>query len=405
MKVRWIDSISVRLAIYAGISMLLTMVTDFILLFLLAYIRGRNLLQISIHSLEGVNQSVSVKSVHNSRQFIDILRITNQNVWNIVIILVMTILLFLLYYILITRPIVDEIRALLAGLHVMEKGDLTVHFPIYSNDELGQLAIALNKVQYTISQIHRQERKLEHTKDELITNVAHDLRTPLTSLKGYVDLLEKEDLTSEQREKYTRILSSKSDQLQGLIEALFEYTKYYGGEVQFHMQPINMSCFMEQITDEFYPDFCNAGLRCESHIVKDLYALGDGEKLARAFNNIFSNAVKYGKDGKLIQVNVREGEEEDEPSIIIEIINYGTIIEEKDISRLFEKFYRVEESRSLNTGGSGLGLAITKTIVERHRGKVSAASGEDGTVIRVVLPEIRKERNDETMDSMEKSEY
>lgn len=395
MKVRGIDSIAVRLSLYAAVSMILTVLTELLLLLFLAYIRGKNIF-ITEQMGSGMRSDV-IAAILEGREKMAIFRITSHNIWNVVIIVSMMVLLFLLYYILITRPIVDEVRILLTGLHTMKKGDLTVDFPVRSQDELGEMAAALNEVQHAIVRIQQQERELEHTKDELITNVAHDLRTPLTSLKGYVDLLAKEDLTKEQREKYTRILVSKTNQLQTLIEALFEYTQYYGGEVRFYMKPMNMSCFMEQMTDEFYQDFCNADLRCETQIEQELYVNGDGDKLARAFNNIFANAIKYGKDGKLIRVSVREDREKRE--VVIEVVNYGILIDSKDIERLFEKFYRVEESRSMNTGGSGLGLAITKTIIERHRGKVCAVSNEEGTMIQVRLPEFRKDAyNAESME-------
>lgn len=395
MKVRGIDSIAVRLSLYAAVSMILTVLTELLLLLFLAYIRGKNIF-ITEQMGSGMRSDV-IAAILEGREKMAIFRITSHNIWNVVIIVSMMVLLFLLYYILITRPIVDEVRILLTGLHTMKKGDLTVDFPVRSQDELGEMAAALNEVQHAIVQVQQQERELEHTKDELITNVAHDLRTPLTSLKGYVDLLAKEDLTKEQREKYTRILVSKTNQLQTLIEALFEYTQYYGGEVRFYMKPMNMSCFMEQMTDEFYQDFCNADLRCETQIEQELYVNGDGDKLARAFNNIFANAIKYGKDGKLIRVSVREDREKRE--VVIEVVNYGILIDSKDIERLFEKFYRVEESRSMNTGGSGLGLAITKTIIERHRGKVCAVSNEEGTMIQVRLPEFRKDAyNAESME-------
>lgn len=395
MKVKGIDSIAVRLSLYAAVSMILTVLTELLLLLFLAYIRGKNIF-VTKQMGRGIRSDV-IAAILEEREKMTIFRITSHNIWNVVIIVSMMVLLFLLYYILITRPIVDEVRILLTGLHTMKKGDLTVDFPVRSQDELGEMAAALNEVQHAIVRVQQQERELEHTKDELITNVAHDLRTPLTSLKGYVDLLAKEDLTKEQREKYTRILVSKTNQLQTLIEALFEYTQYYGGEVRFYMKPMNMSCFMEQMTDEFYQDFCNADLRCETQIEQELYVNGDGDKLARAFNNIFANAIKYGKDGKLIRVSVREDREKRE--VVIEVVNYGILIDSKDIERLFEKFYRVEESRSMNTGGSGLGLAITKTIIERHRGKVCAVSNEEGTMIQVRLPEFRKDAdNAESME-------
>ena len=321
----------------------------------------------------------------------DMFHVTDFNKVNIGIGIVLFLILFFLFYEIVSRSLVKEIHIILQGIANIKAGDLYEDITIKSQDEIGQLAESINEMKNSLRKLMEQERDVEQTKNDLITNVAHDLRTPLTSVRGYVDLLKKETITKEERNKYIQILATKTEQLQGLIEALFEYTKFCGGEIQLTMKPLNLSCFMEQMVDEFYPDFQNASLETEIEIEPNLYVMGDGEKLARAFNNILTNAIKYGADGKLIKVKVYQEETERQKQVVVDVVNYGRIIEKDDLKRIFDKFYRVESSRSLNTGGAGLGLVITRDIIEKHDGMVTAQSDEKGTVLSVVMKEYSVE--------------
>ncbi len=220
-------------------------------------------------------------------------------------------------------------------------------------------------------------------KNELITNVAHDLRTPLTSIIGYLDLVSKKDLPAEIKDKYIGIAFNKSIRLEKLIEDLFSYTKFEFGEVKFNKEEVDIVKMLYQLLDEFYPSFKENGLEYSFDVTVPSAIVGaDGDYLARAFANLIGNAIKYGADGK--NVNLRLDVKDKE--VIVTITNYGEVIPKKDIAHIFEKFYRVEYSRNEEHGGTGLGLAIARNIFELHGGQVTARSGLNGTVFEVVLP-------------------
>ena len=217
----------------------------------------------------------------------------------------------------------------------------------------------------------------------MITSVAHDLRTPLTSIIGYLDLVSKnENLTEAGTKRYIEIAYNKSKRLEKLIEDLFAYTKFSYGQVVMEQSEIDMIKFINQLVDEFYPSFQESELDYDfTANTTSAFVIADGNLLARAFANLISNAIKYGKDGK--SVNLKLIKETDK--IIVSVINYGKVIPEKDLENVFHRFYRVEGSRSSETGGSGLGLAIAKSIIELHGGTVAVRSDFEGTIFDVVL--------------------
>ena len=186
-------------------------------------------------------------------------------------------------------------------------------------------------------------------------------------------------------EEYVKIAYEKAIRLQGLIEELFSFTKTDSTELRLHLTEIDVVKLMEQLADECYPSLQEAGLALEFKTSAEVIKIeADGELMARAIANLLTNGIKYGKDGKKIIIDLyRENENSD---LHIRIINYGRLIPEKDIDHIFDKFYRVEDSRSLQTGGAGLGLAITQNIVKLHGGCVNVKSDLSGTVFEIVLP-------------------
>lgn len=292
--------------------------------------------------------------------------------------------LFIIYFLLLTKKFVYYLDAIGIGIKELSMGNFKTRVYIKNDDEFALIADYLNKMAEDIRILMENERKNEKAKNDLITSVAHDLRTPLTSIIGYLDLvLKRKDLEEEIREKYISIAYDKSKRLEKLIEDLFSYTKYSSGEVNLNYQEIDMVKFLEQMVDEFYPSFQEANLEYEfssSHNQAVLEA--DGDLLSRAITNLISNAVKYGRDGKVIRINLKKLEE----SICVSITNYGEVIPEKDIESIFDRFFRVENSRSRETGGTGLGLAITKRIILMHQGSIHVKSDVEGTVFEVVLP-------------------
>ncbi len=292
---------------------------------------------------------------------------------------------FLIYFQMFTRKTALCVHEISAGIDEIAAGDLYKEILVSGNDEIANIAEKLNSMTAEIRQLIESEHQYEQEKDTLITNVAHDLRTPLTSVIGYLDLVRRNNqLSMEDKQKYVNVAYDKAKRLEKLIEDLFEFTKV-GAELQIHPVEIDFKRFMEQMVEEFYPSFEAEGLECQCVMDdEDIMIVADGDLLARGVSNLISNSVKYGKDGKLIKIRLKKDEAKRQVSL--EIINYGKIIAPEDIDHIFDKFYRGEASRSTETGGSGLGLAIAKKVVQLHHGVISVKSDYHGTSFKMVLP-------------------
>ena len=238
----------------------------------------------------------------------------------------------------------------------------------------------------------KKEEEAEETKNELITNVAHDLRTPLTSIIGYIDIVNNmPDLTEAQRSEYLKITWEKARKLEKLINELFSFTKISYGGMPMHMEKIDLIKLLEQEVDELYPTFKDNQLECVLETDTDsCMVMADGEQLVRVFDNLLGNAVKYGRYGKMIRVRTVT----EQSQIRIQVVNYGSVIPAEKLPFLFEKFYKVDTSRQPSSEGTGLGLAIAKSIVESHGGSISVKSSFDGTVFEVILPTAEKAQNE-----------
>lgn len=304
-------------------------------------------------------------------------------IFMIVLAIIIGIGFFIFYFLLLTRKSADYLKEIAVGINEIAAGNFNTRISIKSEDEFGLIAEKLNKMTEDIVIIMENERKSENEKNELITSVAHDLRTPLTSIIGYLDLALKEKcLNEEEKHHYIQIAYTKSKRLEKLIEDLFSYTKVSFGQVTINLTKVDMVKFMQQMVDEFYPSFQEANLDYEfTTNTNSAIVMADGDLLARAVANLIGNAVKYGKDGKKIRINLLK----DQENVHIIIVNYGEVIPEKDIKNIFDRFYRVESSRSRETGGSGLGLAIAKKVILMHKGTIDAKSDLDGTIFQIVL--------------------
>lgn len=293
------------------------------------------------------------------------------------------IILFILYFLLLSRKLARYLKQIVEGIRKMSAGDLTARIIIADEDEFALIGNQLNKMADNITSLMDKERNNEKTKNNLITNVAHDLRTPLTSVIGYLDLVIKDEgLDEATKTKYTVIAYEKALRLQKLIGDLFSFTKINTGEVALKKANIDIVKLVEQMVEEFYPSFQEAGLACEFSSDCDSAVIeADGDLLARAFSNLIGNAVKYGRDGKLIKIWVHKGKS----TVSISVLNYGEVIPQESLDHIFERFYRVEDSRSVETGGSGLGLAIAKKIALMHGGSIHVESGLEGTTFEIKL--------------------
>lgn len=306
----------------------------------------------------------------------------------IMFLVVVGIVSFLMYFHLLTKKMADYLEQVSGGIDEIATGNFHKEIAVRGEDEFANIAEKLNVMTREIRLLIESERNYEKEKDALITNVTHDLRTPLTSVIGYLDLVrKKKEWEDEERKRYISIAYDKAKRLEKLIEDLFEFTKVGAEKMQMHPAQIDFRRFMEQMVEEFYPSFEAAALECQFQMeMGDGMILADGDLLARGIANLFSNAVKYGRDGKVIKVKVKE--EKEKQCVKLQIINFGEIISPDDLEHIFDKFFRGESSRSTETGGSGLGLAIAKKVVLLHHGQISVSSDYKGTVFSVTLPMV-----------------
>lgn len=265
----------------------------------------------------------------------------------------------------------------------ISEGDLNVSIEVEGDDEFSAMAASLNKMVEDLKNLMDKEREAERTKNELITNVAHDLRTPLTSIIGYLELLSGDaKLDEEMQKKYSNIAYVKARRLEKLIEDLFGFTKLNYGRVSMRVSQVDVVKLLSQLLEEFYPSFADKNLSYELQSnVPARIITADGNLLARLFDNLINNAIKYGADGKRILVKIHS----EDQVVKVQVINYGYVIPAEELPFIFNKFYRVEQSRSTNTGGTGLGLAIAKNIVDMHGGTIDVTSDLSGTVFTVKL--------------------
>ena len=293
------------------------------------------------------------------------------------------ILVFTVTFMILQEKSLRYITKISDAMQNISEGDLNVTVEVEGDDEFSSMAANLNKMVEDLKELMDKERESERTKNELITNVAHDLRTPLTTIIGYLELLSGDvKLEPEIQKKYINIAYVKTKRLEKLIEDLFGFTKMNYGKLSMHVGQVDVVKLLSQLLEEFYPSFVDKNLSYElqSNVpVKVITA--DGNLLARLFDNLINNTIKYGADGKRIMVKLHA----DDEIVTVSVINYGYVIPADELPLIFNKFYRVEQSRSTNTGGTGLGLAISKNIVDMHGGTITVTSDLSGTVFTVKL--------------------
>ncbi len=255
---------------------------------------------------------------------------------------------------------------------------------IHLSSELKFMEDKLNSVKKTLKERTEEAEKSEQRKNDLVVYLAHDLKTPLTSIIGYLSLLsEIPDMPEAQREKYTSIALKKAYRLENLINEFFEITRFNSQTIVLNKEWINLNLLLEQMADEFYPTLEQKNLSVSIEAAGDLLLYADPDKIARVFNNLFKNACAYSYENTQIRITVTEIS-----SGLAEISfqNYGKKIPREALSTIFEKFYRLDSARSSFDGGSGLGLAIAKEIVELHCGSIRAESNDEFTRFLVTLP-------------------
>lgn len=242
----------------------------------------------------------------------------------------------------------------------------------------------LNTLKRTLEKREQDAKQAEQRKNDVVMYLAHDIKTPLTSVIGYLSLLdEAPDMPLEQKAKYVHITLDKAYRLEQLIDEFFEITRYNLQTITLTKKHIDLYYMLVQLADEFYPQLAANGKQAVIHASEDLTVFGDPDKLARVFNNILKNAAAYSEDGSIIDITV--GLSGDVVSIVFK--NTGSIPKNK-LAAIFEKFYRLDDARSSGTGGAGLGLAIAKEIIVQHGGQIYAESNDNYTTFTVELPAL-----------------
>ncbi|HLR68551.1 MAG TPA: HAMP domain-containing sensor histidine kinase [Virgibacillus sp.] len=294
------------------------------------------------------------------------------------------IFVFIFSFFYITKRKMKQIEAMAQGVKEIAKGNLAYRIEQKGQDEIALLTENINYMAEDLMIQMEKERQVEKQKNELITNVSHDLKTPLTSILGYLRLLlDGKFENQEQHNEYVRIAFSKSEQLENLIEDLFAYTKLTDGNLILDRQDVCINKFLDQLIDEITPQAEKRGLSIvKSFPNEPLYAFVDSEQTVRLFENLLMNAINYSKDNGDIQVSLRKYQH----YLEISIANQSDEFTKEELENLFERFYKKDYSRSKVTGGSGLGLAIAKSIVELHGGEIKAEYGNGVVNFIILLP-------------------
>lgn len=259
-----------------------------------------------------------------------------------------------------------------------------------------EIEIKLRDIRLDVLGSKQAAAEAESKKNDLVMYLAHDLKTPLTSVIGYLTLLDEcPELSTAQKAKYVGIALDKACRLEQLINEFFEITRFDINSVSLEKNRIDLNMMLSQITDEFFPMLSEKNLSVEIDIDEHIVMFADSDKIARVFDNLLKNAVNYSYENTVIRIGARIRDEQ----VIIKFRNKSDVISPEKLERLFEKFYRVDSSRGTSTGGSGLGLAISKQITELHGGTIKAQSTSDFTDFTVVLPYTNAEElADEELD-------
>ncbi len=296
-----------------------------------------------------------------------------------------------LWWRLLRRYHLYQLDHIIGELHYIAQGHLEHRIPFRVNGNQQHVITSVNALVDTITQAMQEERASEKSKDELITNVSHDLRTPLTSIIGYLGLIEDHQYQSEEDiVKYSHIAYDKAKQMKDLVEDLFEYTKVQQHGAPVNLMTVDLGQLLEQVGASFELEADKKGIAinvsCEP---TPLSITADPEKLGRLFSNLVANALKYGHGASYIHLTAKQLGEK----VVITVADDGEKIPAESVKHLFERFYRVESSRNKATGGTGLGLAIVQSIVELHHGSVTARSDDQETAFVVTLPvkQVQKE--------------
>lgn len=294
--------------------------------------------------------------------------------------------IFIFTFFFLTRQIVKDLIHLERGLHIISEGDLNYRVSVDRQDELGKVAFNINLMADRLQQLIAKERELENTKMEMITGISHDLRTPLTSIIGYIELLRTNSY--QDQDEYTRFIENtynKAMHLKKMLDDLFEYTRLTSIETSLDLKKVDIHQLLTQLLFEFEPIALENGIRIEKEIgASPAIILMDSEKIARAIDNLLINALKYSVKPGYIRIGMKS----DHKYIYIEIENKGNPLTQEQVNKLFERFYKVDHSRSREgiQTGTGLGLSIARNITELHGGTLKLHHDHNNFNFKLTLP-------------------
>lgn len=360
---KFIRSFRSKIIVLFGLSMLLAGILTYLIF------KG---LQIYYHTMVRRGDPLA-----QLRQFID-------SIGDFNFFFILFISLSILFFYLLTKPYSTYFNEISNGIQYLAHGNFKHRVYIQSNDEFGDIAQAINLASEKLEEAIARGDFSENSKEQLVVNLAHDLRTPLTSVLGYLDLILKDEkLTKEQVRHFLTIAFTKSQRLERLIDELFEITRMNYGMLPIEKRQINLSDLLLQLKEELYPVFEKNNLIARMNILPHLPIWGDGDLLARVFENLLTNANRYGYDGQFVDINgfVDAGE------VVVQVVNYGDSIPPNELPYLFDMFYTGDKARTHQEDSTGLGLFIAKNIVEQHNGTITAESSLIRTVFEVRLPQ------------------
>jgi len=294
-------------------------------------------------------------------------------------------LLMILVGYFISRSITNPIREMEKIAHLISKGDFSQKISVQGTGELGSLAHSLNRMAEKLQTQIESLKRMDKVRTDFVANVSHELKTPLTSIKGYVETLQDGALEdTENAEKFLQIINKHADSLTLIVDDLLTLSDLETSTSRLHKQTFDLHALLEEISLGFGHAFREKKINIEIQAHAETFSItADKEKINQVFVNIIDNAVKYSEKGKKITLTVTK----DTHAIVVAVQDQGIGIPEKYIPRVFERFYRVDKARSREAGGTGLGLAIVKHIVSLHAGTIHVVSRENqGTSVTVTLP-------------------
>ena len=283
-----------------------------------------------------------------------------------------------------SRDMLKALKQLRMAAEKIKDGDLNFEVMACRDQELNDLCNAFDEIRKKLKANEAQERRSNKERNMLMANLSHDMRTPITTIKGYLEGIKDGVANSpEKLDKYLDTIYSKTIVLQKLVDNMAEYSELELGRMQYAFGFIDMTEMLTELAEGYKTEAQEQGFQMESHIIPEkMIIVGDKSKLKRVFDNLMSNAVKYNREGGTISISMGQ----ERKGALICISDTGKGIKEKDIGKVFDGFYRGDAARS-NIKGNGLGLGISKQIIESHHGKIWLKSAEDvGTEVYIYLP-------------------